>query len=78
MDRRLLFLDPDLAEDNHYTDQPYMPEDGYHLSKDLADKAWYKLGWCYREMKDFSHAAEAPASPDRHATRRSCSTSRST
>jgi len=27
--------------------------------KDLADKAWYKLGWCYREMKDFSHAAEA-------------------
>jgi arylsulfatase A-like enzyme len=30
---------PDLAEDNHYTDQPYGPEDGYHLSKDLADKA---------------------------------------
>ena len=30
---------PDLAEDNHYTDQPYQPEDGYHLSKDLADKA---------------------------------------
>jgi arylsulfatase A-like enzyme len=30
---------PDLAEDNHYLDQPYQPEDGYHLSKDLADKA---------------------------------------
>jgi arylsulfatase len=30
---------PDLAEDNHYVDQPYQPEDGYHLSKDLADKA---------------------------------------
>ncbi|MEV6969111.1 arylsulfatase [Hamadaea sp. NPDC051192] len=30
---------PDLAEDNHYIDQPYKPEDGYHLSKDLADKA---------------------------------------
>ena len=30
---------PDLAEDNHYVDQPSMPEDGYHLSKDLADKA---------------------------------------
>ncbi len=30
---------PDLAEDNHYVDQPYAPEDGYHLSKDLADKA---------------------------------------
>jgi arylsulfatase A-like enzyme len=29
----------DLAEDNHYIDQPYGPEDGYHLSKDLADKA---------------------------------------
>ena len=30
---------PDLAEDNHYIGQPYGPEDGYHLSKDLADKA---------------------------------------
>jgi arylsulfatase len=30
---------PDLAEDNHYIDQPFGPEDGYHLSKDLADKA---------------------------------------
>src|SRR5260370_42626010 len=27
--------------------------------KELADKAWYKLGWCYREMKDYNHAAEA-------------------
>ena len=25
--------------DNHYIEQPYGPEDGYHLSKDLADKA---------------------------------------
>jgi arylsulfatase A-like enzyme len=30
---------PELAEDNHYIDQTYGPEDGYHLSKDLADKA---------------------------------------
>jgi arylsulfatase A-like enzyme len=30
---------PDLVEDNHFVDQPYGPEDGYHLSKDLADKA---------------------------------------
>ncbi|MEU0265777.1 arylsulfatase [Nocardioides sp. NPDC006303] len=30
---------PDLAEDNHYIDQPYTPEEGYHLSKDLADRA---------------------------------------
>ncbi|OBA51973.1 arylsulfatase [Nocardia sp. 852002-20019_SCH5090214] len=29
---------PDLAEDNHFIDQPYQPEEGYHLSKDLADK----------------------------------------
>ena len=30
---------PTLVEDNHYIEQPYQPEDGYHLSKDLADKA---------------------------------------
>ncbi len=30
---------PDLVEDNRFIDQPYMPEDGYHLSKDLADQA---------------------------------------
>ena len=30
---------PSLVEDNHYIDQPYSPEDGYHLSKDLADQA---------------------------------------
>lgn len=30
---------PDLIYDNHPIDQPYAPEDGYHLSKDLVDKA---------------------------------------
>jgi arylsulfatase len=30
---------PDLVEDNHFIEQPYSPEQGYHLSKDLADKA---------------------------------------
>jgi arylsulfatase len=30
---------PELIEDNHFVDQPYLPEDGYHLSKDLAEKA---------------------------------------
>ncbi len=30
---------PDLVEDNHFIEQPYRPEDGYHLSKDLADRA---------------------------------------
>jgi arylsulfatase len=30
---------PDLCEDNHFIEQPYTPEEGYHLSKDLADQA---------------------------------------
>jgi arylsulfatase len=30
---------PDLVYDNHYVDPPSTPEEGYHLSKDLADKA---------------------------------------
>jgi arylsulfatase len=30
---------PDLIEDNKFIEQPYSPEEGYHLSKDLADQA---------------------------------------
>ncbi|EJG02145.1 arylsulfatase [Flavobacterium sp. F52] len=30
---------PSLIEDNHFIEQPQQPENGYHLSKDLADKA---------------------------------------
>ena len=30
---------PTLVEDNHFVEQPATPEEGYHLSKDLADKA---------------------------------------
>src|SRR6476659_6781974 len=30
---------PELIEDNHFVEQPYRPEDGYHFSKDIADKA---------------------------------------
>ena len=30
---------PDLVYDNHYVEQPARPEDGYHLSADLADRA---------------------------------------
>ncbi len=30
---------PTLIEDNHFIEQPYLPEQGYHLSKDLADQA---------------------------------------
>ena len=30
---------PDLVNDSHFIEPPYTPEDGYHLSKDLADQA---------------------------------------
>ena len=30
---------PDLIEDNRFIEQPYGPEEGYHLSRDLADNA---------------------------------------
>jgi len=30
---------PDLIEDNKFIEAPYTPEEGYHLSKDLADNA---------------------------------------
>ncbi|HEX6038672.1 arylsulfatase [Longimicrobium sp.] len=30
---------PELIEDNHFTEQPYSPDEGYHLSRDLADRA---------------------------------------
>jgi arylsulfatase A-like enzyme len=35
---------PDLVDDNKFIDQPYSPEEGYHLSKDLADQALRMLG----------------------------------
>ena len=28
-----------MVNDNHYIDQPYTPDEGYHLSKDLTDQA---------------------------------------
>jgi arylsulfatase A-like enzyme len=30
---------PDLVDDNKFVEQPYPPEEGYHLSKDLVDQA---------------------------------------
>jgi arylsulfatase len=45
---------PDLAEDNHFIEPPYSPEEGYHLSKDLADQA-------IRMVKD--HNATNPSKP---------------
>ena len=34
---------PDLIKDNHFIEPPYTPEEGYHLSKDLADQALQML-----------------------------------
>jgi arylsulfatase A-like enzyme len=45
---------PDLVRDNHPIDPPATPEQGYHLSKDLADKA---IGF----LRD--HRAAAPGKP---------------
>jgi arylsulfatase len=41
---------PTLIEDNHYVEPPARPEDGYHLSEDLADQA-------LRMVVDQKHAA---------------------
>ena len=41
---------PNLVCDNHYVDPPRRPEDGYHLSEDLADQA-------VRMVLDQQHAA---------------------
>ncbi len=30
---------PDIVYDNHPMDQPYRPDEGYHLSRDIADRA---------------------------------------
>ena len=35
---------PDLVYDNHMTDQPRTPEEGYHLTDDLTDKALEFIG----------------------------------
>src|SRR5262245_8456112 len=45
---------PDLTEDNRFTEPPYGPDKGYHLSKDLADKALQMLR---------DHSAANPSRP---------------
>jgi len=45
---------PDLVDDNKFIDQPYSPEEGYHLSKDLADRALHMIR---------DHAAANPSRP---------------
>ncbi len=41
---------PNLVRDNHYVDPPVAPEDGYHLTEDLA-------GTAIRYVQDQKHAA---------------------
>jgi arylsulfatase A-like enzyme len=41
---------PNLVHDNHYIDAPSRPEDGYHLTEDLADRA-------IRYLLDQQHSA---------------------
>ncbi|MBO0731329.1 MAG: arylsulfatase, partial [Acidimicrobiaceae bacterium] len=38
---------PNLIHDNHYVAPPYTPEEGYHLTRDLADRA---MG-CIRDLR---------------------------
>ncbi len=38
---------PNLIHDNHYVDPPYTPEEGYHLTSDLVDRA---IG-CVRDLR---------------------------
>ena len=45
---------PDLVSDNKFIDLPYSPEEGYHLSKDLADQALHMIR---------DHAAANPSRP---------------
>ena len=62
---------PDLVEDNHYIDQPYTPEDGYHLSKDLADQALQMLrdSSSRRTRPSRGSCGSAPAPTTRRTTR---------
>lgn len=45
---------PELVHDNHWVDPPARPEDGYHLSEDLVDRAMGMLS------EQISHAVDKP------------------
>ncbi|MDA8367914.1 MAG: arylsulfatase [Actinomycetota bacterium] len=63
---------PELVEDNHVTDAPATPEEGYHLSADLVDHAirWIAERKAVRPSKPFFTylAFGAPHSPHHVAT----------
>jgi arylsulfatase len=57
---------PDLVEDNHPVEQPAQPEDGYHLSADLTDKAIRFV----RDAKSVSPWRTPSSGSSRRSTRR--------
>ena len=61
---------PTLVDDNHYVEQPYTPEEGYHLSKDLADQAI--------AVHPRQQAVERPTSPGSCSSARAPTTRRTT
>ena len=40
---------PDLVYDNHPVEPPATPEEGYHLSEDLVDKSFVRVGTIVRD-----------------------------
>jgi arylsulfatase A-like enzyme len=61
---------PDLVCDNHFVDPPRSPEEGYHLSSDLVDKAIEYIGdqkSCYPEKPFFCYLSFGAMHAPHHA-----------
>ena len=61
---------PDLVHDNHHIDPPKSPEEGYHLSCDLVDKAIEYIGdqkSCYPDKPFFCYLAFGAMHAPHHA-----------
>ncbi|MEO0247956.1 MAG: arylsulfatase [candidate division WOR-3 bacterium] len=63
---------PSLVCDNHFVDPPQSPEEGYHLSADLVDKAIEYIGdqkSCYPEKPFFGYLSFGAMHAPHHAPR---------
>jgi arylsulfatase A-like enzyme len=63
---------PDLVCDNHFVDPPASPEEGYHLSSDLVDRAIGYIGdqkSCYPEKPFFCYLSFGAMHAPHHAPR---------
>ena len=69
---------PELIEDNHFVEQPYLPEDGYHFSKDIADKAIEFIRDTKQSRPDKPGICGTAPAPTMHRTPPRRSTSKST